>query len=72
MFCLNQCMCTTCVPGTYEGHKGSSDPLGLVLQTVASCRVGAGNLTGTLQDPQQGFSMAWLSPAPTFFSLYTT
>lgn len=65
MFCLNQCMCTTCIPGTYEGHKGSSDPLGLVLQTVASCRVGAGNLTGSLQE-QQGLSMALLSLLPQF------
>lgn len=71
MFCLNQCMCTTCVPGTYEHHNGSSDPLGLVLQTVASCCVGAGNPTGSLQE-QQGLSMALLSPAPIFFSLHTT
>lgn len=59
-------MCTTCVPGTYEGHKGSSDPPGLVLQTVASCCVGAGNLTCSLQDSQQGFSVAWFSLQPQF------
>lgn len=32
VFCLLVCLCTTCVPAAYGGHRRTLDPLNLVLQ----------------------------------------
>ena len=45
MFCLCACLCTTRLPGAWQGQKWVSDPLELKLelQTTVSHYVGAGN-----------------------------
>lgn len=46
VFIFISCECfATCMPGAYGGEKRASDPLGLELERVISCHVGAGNRT---------------------------
>lgn len=42
---MHVCLCITCMPGSFEGQKKASDPLGLELQNFVNCHVGAGNRT---------------------------
>lgn len=42
---MHVCLCTTCLSGAYRGQKRASDLLGLQLQMVVSCHMGAGNQT---------------------------
>lgn len=44
-FCLHAFMCTMCTPSIHGRQKRSPNPLELVLQTIVSCYVGAGNWT---------------------------
>jgi hypothetical protein len=39
--------CIMCMPGSHGGQKRALDPLGLELQTVMNCHVGAGNFPGS-------------------------
>jgi hypothetical protein len=43
MFCLHVCLYTTCMPGALV-------PLGLELQMVVSCHVGAGDQTSPVEN----------------------
>lgn len=45
VFGLHVCVCTTCAPGSFGGHKGTLGPLKLELQMVVSCHAGAGTKT---------------------------
>lgn len=48
------CLCTSGIPGASGVQKGaSSDPLGLELQTVVNCCLGAGNQTWILHKSSQ-------------------
>lgn len=43
IFCLPLRLCTMSMPSAHGGQKKLSDPLGLGLQQVESCQIGAGN-----------------------------
>ena len=42
VFCLHVCLCNMCDAGPAEDKRGIPDALGLELQVVVSCHVGAG------------------------------
>lgn len=52
------------VPGAEGGQKRLLNPLGLDLQAVVSCRVGAGNQTYILCRATRGLNYQSISPAP--------
>lgn len=41
-FCRHVCLHSTCMPGAHESQKRVLGPLGLELQEVVGCSVGAG------------------------------
>lgn len=48
VFCVDVCLCTTCMPGAYGGQRSESDTLGLELQVMVNHGVGVWDRTRVL------------------------
>lgn len=49
--CMHACLCISCMHGACRDQERAANPLGLDLQMVVSCHVGAG-------DPSESFGRA--------------